>query len=287
MTPLVALASGELGYSSVMSIPVSQIKYLFTDKKSDSLISFAEKSNIPYTTTNPRKISNFNFIKEIRNPWILSINYLYVLPPGMIDAVQGKALNIHGSLLPKYRGRTPHVWAIINGEKECGITVHFIAPDVDAGDIVLQVRVPISGDDTGGCLLKKYEQRYPGLIKDVLEKISNENIEAVPQNHGKATYFPKRTPEDGLTVWSWQKERIINWVRALTKPYPGAFNFVNGKQITLWRCGESDVGFNSEMPNGLVVSVSPKSVLVKCPNAVLEVFEYEYDGEINPGDTLI
>jgi methionyl-tRNA formyltransferase len=283
---LIVLASGELGYSSIMSIPKSSIKHLFTDKKSEKLISFAEKSNIPYTTTNPRKIGDFNFIKGILNSWILSINYLYVLPPEMIEVVQGKALNIHGSLLPKYRGRTPHVWAIINGEKECGITLHFIAPDVDAGDIVSQVRIPIAEDDTGGSLLQKYERKYPELIKNVLEGIERESLPRIPQNNNEATFFSKRMPENGLLAWSWQKERILNWVRALTKPYPGAFNFVNGKKITLWACRESGAGFNYETPNGLVVSKNAKSFFVKCPNAVIEVFEYDYDGEIEPGEIL-
>ena len=153
------------------------------------------------------------------------------------------AINIHGSLLPKYRGSTPHVWAIINGEKEAGITAHFIDESVDNGDIVHQIKVPIQDDDTGAMILKKYNQQYPLLIKKILIDIKCDSLKVRAQDATKATYFGKRTPEDGHINWNWSKERIRNWIRAQAHPYPGAFFFINNVKVIVNKASFCDLGF--------------------------------------------
>jgi methionyl-tRNA formyltransferase len=100
---------------------------------------------------------------HIETDLILSINYLFLLDEEMISKLP-LAINIHGSLLPKYRGRTPHVWSIINGETKTGVTAHIIDADCDTGDIVKQIVVPIEKDDTGATILEKYEKIYPELL---------------------------------------------------------------------------------------------------------------------------
>ena len=172
-----------------------------------------------------------------------SIIYLYIIEADLLNLINGYAVNFHGSLLPKYRGRTPHVWAIINGEREAGITVHLMNENCDDGDIVKQVVVPIGDDDTGGIILDKYKELYHRLVCQVVEDIEKGAVSGRVQDVSKATYFGKRTPNDGKINWDWQKERIRNWVRAQASSYPRAFACLDGKKITINKIKFSDLGF--------------------------------------------
>lgn len=185
------------------------------------------------------------------------------------------AVNIHGSLLPKYRGRTPYVWAIINGEKKTGITAHLITSECDKGAIVAQKEIPILDSDTGGSILGKYKDAYPILIDEVIEKIMSENLAdcLTEQDELKATYYPKCTPDDGEIDWNWQKERIHNWVRALAPPeYPGAFFFDNDKKVVVKKIEFSDLGFSQNTANGEILFRDDASYVVKCPNGCVRLF---------------
>ncbi len=110
---------------------------------------------------------------DIHFDFILSVNYLFILEEDFLNRAKF-GINFHGSLLPKYRGRTPHVWAIINGEKEAGITAHLMNAKCDDGDIVKQVRVPIGIDDTGATILERYNEIYPELVRNVIDDIVKE-----------------------------------------------------------------------------------------------------------------
>ena len=179
------------------------------------------------------------------------------------------AVNFHGSLLPKYRGRTPNVWSIINNEQKSGITAHLIDDGCDTGDIIEQIEIEISKTDTGASILNKFNEKYFPLVQNVIDKIENNTISFKPQDHSKATYFGKRTPEDGLIDWNWHKERIFNWVRALSNPYPGAFSFMNGTKIIIDQVSFSDIGFNDDFENGTILQTYP--LTVKCPNGVIQI----------------
>jgi methionyl-tRNA formyltransferase len=181
------------------------------------------------------------------------------------------AFNIHGSLLPKYRGRTPHVWAIINNEKETGITAHKIDRDCDTGDIIRQIKIEIEENDTGASILAKYESLYLSLIESVLSDIKSNKVNAVRQDHTMATYFGKRTPEDGRIDWNWQKERIRNWVRAQADPYPGAFTFYEQSKIIIDEVMFSSRAYSSDMPNGMILSLDPLEI--KTPNGAIRILK--------------
>src|SRR5688500_5389971 len=174
---------------------------------------------------------------------IFSINYLFLINRDLINYPNYGCVNFHGSLLPKYRGRTPHVWAIIDGETETGITAHFMTNEVDEGKIVKQIKVLIEENDTGFSVLAKFNVLYPTIINEVLSDIEQGKINAQEQECSKATYFGKRTPEDGMIQWDWQKEQIRNWVRAQAEPYPGAFTFYNNDKIIINKVQSSDYGF--------------------------------------------
>lgn len=264
------LISGGLGLQVLEYLLTSdeKISCVLTNKSSTDIIDRCEASQIPTFIGNPRNGNGAEFAKQFGFDLILSVNYLFIIEKDLFS-LASIACNIHGSLLPKYRGRTPHVWAIINNENKAGITAHLIDEGCDTGDIIRQVEVPISDSDTGADILWKYNQEYLPLVDSVLADFRNGSLDFTPQDHVKATFFGKRTPEDGVINWDWQKERIRNWVRAQANPYPGAFTYLNKTKIVIDEIVYSDLGFEQDQPNGLIISLSP--LLVKTANGVIEL----------------
>jgi methionyl-tRNA formyltransferase len=264
------LISGELGFFCLKDlVKYTNLKFIATDKGSESIINFAKENNINLFVGNPRKGKLKEFIAGEKISLLLSINYLFIIEEDILSVIE-TAINFHGSLLPKYRGRTPHVWAIINNETESGITAHLIDNGCDTGKIILQKSVPILESDTGSLILKKFKNLYPQIIKEVFEMYSTSKIHGVLQDESLATYFGKRTPDDGLIDWNWQKERIRNWVRALSDPYPGAFTFFNQKKIIIDKISFSDLGYSDSILNGTILQVDP-FIVIKTPNGSVKL----------------
>jgi methionyl-tRNA formyltransferase len=274
-------ASGHLGFVVLKELVQHQVSvsFVLTDSHSDSILAYCEAQHIPCFKGNPRKGKFLEWMKAegLYIQHLLSINYLFILDGEILNQVEGYAINFHGSLLPKYRGRTPHVWAIINGEKECGITAHLMNDRCDDGDIVKQLVLPIEEEDTGAKILEKYNAMYPSLVMEVVRMVQSGQVTCTPQDSSKATYFSKRTPADGEINWNWQKERIRNWVRAQAAPYPGAFTFYKGHKVTVHQVKAVDEGFMDTMPNGLILSLKEGHPIVKTPNGALLLTEYLCD----------
>ena len=267
------LVSGDLGFSILKQINHSyELSFVMTDKSSYLIQEFCVTNKIPFFVGNPRNGNSKDFLTAKSCEILISINYLFIIEQNIIDIPEILAFNIHGSLLPKYRGRTPHVWAIINNEIKTGITAHIIDSGCDTGDILEQIQVNIDLIDTGATLLKKFEEYYFPLVVKVLDKIKNNIIIQKPQDSTKATYYCKRTPEDGLINWSWQRERIYNWVRAQSFPYPGAFTFYLNQKIIIDWIELDDYGFDSSLPDGTVVTNRP--VRIKTPNGLIKIIKF-------------
>lgn len=246
-----------------------KISAILTDRNSEGIILQAEKKGIACFVGNPRRGKAQNFIEDKEVDLLLSINYLFLIEKDLIVWPKLGAVNFHGSLLPKYRGRTPHVWAIINNEHKTGITSHFISEGCDEGDIILQEEVGIEENDTGAMVLDKFNLLYPILVMKVIELFQKGKVKALKQDEKLATFFGKRTPEDGAINWNWQKERIRNWIRAQAHPYPGAFTLMNGDKIIIDEIAFDNYGFRDGYPNGLILTVNP--VRVKTPNGVVRL----------------
>jgi methionyl-tRNA formyltransferase len=280
------LTSGNLGFDILQKLYYSNhVIFVMSDKNTLEVINFCKEKNIPFYIGSPRKDVALVFYKDFIIDVLISINYLFLIQQSLIDLPKEIAFNIHGSLLPKYRGRTPHVWAIINNEKETGITAHIIDQGCDTGSILKQIKVIIEDNDTGWTILKKYKKLYHSLILDVLKDIKNNNLKPILQDKGKSTYFNKRTSEDGRINWDWQKERIRNWVRAQSYPYPGAFTQFGAFKLIIDQIEFDESGFELNMPNGLVLNKTP--LLIKTPNGVIKVSRVrDYIDFINVGDIL-
>jgi methionyl-tRNA formyltransferase len=247
----------------------TDIEFIATDKNSREIIDFAKANGIPLFIGNPRNGRLSSFIGNSKSDLLLSINYIFLVEEDLINKITF-SINIHGSLLPKYRGRTPHIWSIINDERETGVTAHFIDSGCDSGDIILQKRILISEDDTGNSVLEKYGEMYPQVVKEVIELYESKNFKPVKQDNSLATIYGKRNPSDGKINWDWHKERIRNWVRALTLPYPGAFTFLDDHKITIDKISFCEMGFNNELPNGTILQVEP-FIVIKTSNGAVKI----------------
>jgi methionyl-tRNA formyltransferase len=270
---LALLSSGHLGFITCKQLlNKHNVSFIMTDKNSGDIIQLAKEHNVKLYIGNPRNQLAADFISDKEVDVLISINYLFIINQNLIDVAEVWAFNIHGSLLPKYRGRTPHVWAIINDEKEAGITAHKIDNNCDTGEVIKQVKVNIEEHDTGADILSKYQNLYFPLIESILVDVNSGHLSCFKQDNTKATFFGKRTPDDGKINWDWQLNRIRNWVRAQAYPYPGAFSYFNNEKIIIDKIEKSDIGFDQDLQNGTILSTNP--LIVKCPNTAVEIISH-------------
>jgi len=281
------LSSGNLGKDTLEKIILNfNVVFVLTDSNSQGILSLCEKNKIPYFKGNPRNGIGYDFIKKIEVDIIASINYLFLIEKDIIQHSKQLTFNIHGSLLPKYRGRTPHVWSIINNEKVTGITAHVIDEGCDTGDIISQIKIPINKTETGAEILNKFKLEYYNLILGVFKKLNSGKLELIKQDEQLATYFGKRTPKDGRINWNWQKDRISNWVRAQAYPYPGAFSYLNNQKLIIDKVEDCSYGFRFDTENGTVLALTP-NIVVKTTNGALEIKKSRQKLTIEIGDILI
>ncbi|MEM7129630.1 MAG: methionyl-tRNA formyltransferase [Chloroflexota bacterium] len=187
------------------------------------------------TMTGKMSASNYLQHLEVWKPdLILVLGWYYLIPARVREIARIGCAGIHASLLPKYRGGAPIPWAIINGETETGVTFFYFDDGVDSGDIIAQERFPIEHCDTCATVYDKASQASITILRENLKKMAVGAAPRIPQDESQATSFPQRKPEDGLIDWAWDAKRIRDFIRAQTKPYPGAFTFIEGKKVTIW-----------------------------------------------------
>jgi methionyl-tRNA formyltransferase len=172
-------------------------------------------------------------IEAARPDFIFSFYYRQMLTPAVLDLAARGAYNMHGSLLPKYRGRVPVNWAVLHGESETGATLHRMVEKPDAGDIVAQQAVPILPDDTAREVFDKVTLAAEMALHGVLPRLLAGTAEHRAQVQTRASYFGGRKPEDGRIDWTQPAAAIHNLIRAVASPYPGAFFDLEGHRIAI------------------------------------------------------
>jgi methionyl-tRNA formyltransferase len=165
---------------------------------------------------------------------LFAVSWRFMVPATVYDRARLGAFVFHDSMLPEYRGFSPTVWSIINGEDHTGVTLFEIAEGVDEGDIIAQKRVPIGADDSIADVLEHVTQTYLDLLEQNLGNLINGNAPRRPQDHSRATYTSKRLPEDNQIEWTASTKSIYNLIRAVSVPYPGAFTYLSGEKIRIW-----------------------------------------------------
>ena len=215
-------------------------------------------------------------IKAMQPDIIFSFYYRALLSDNILRSARIGAFNLHGSLLPKYRGRAPLNWVLVNGETETGVTLHRMVKRADAGDIVAQQRVAIDAQDNALTLHRKLVACAAELLEGTLPAMKRGEIAARPQNNSEATTVGRRTPEDGRINWEWPAQRVNNLVRAVTDPWPGAFAWAGTLKFVVWK-GRVHADAPQAKP-GTVLSVDP--FLIACGEGALEVLTGQSDNGV-------
>ncbi|MFO3675349.1 bifunctional UDP-4-amino-4-deoxy-L-arabinose formyltransferase/UDP-glucuronic acid oxidase ArnA [Pseudomonas protegens] len=194
-------------------------------------------------------------IAKLNPDYLFSFYYRNLLSEPLLATASKGAFNLHGSLLPRYRGRAPANWVLVKGETETGVTLHRMVKRADAGAIIAQERVAIERSDTALSLHHKLRDAAASLLRDTLPALAQGKITETAQDESKASYFGRRTAADGKIDWQRPAEELFNLVRAVTQPYPGAFCAVGEHKLIVWSA-EVAKGNEGQAP-GRVISVDP------------------------------
>ena len=245
------------------------------EKWFDSVYDLAVKNNLQVLT--PDNLDNeYERVKKINPDVIFSFYYRALIPMKILDIAKLGAFNMHGSLLPKYRGRACVNWAVLNGETQTGVTLHHMTARADRGNIVGQKSVMIGPDETSHEVFLKIIPAAGELLDDCIDAIISGNAEGIPQDESKATLFGRRTPKDGIIDWSWPSKRIHDLVRAVAFPFPGAFTFINNEKFMVWKTKLIDAKFSDDIKSGTILSINP--LIVRTGDGAIEILKY--DGNI-------
>ena len=214
-----------------------------------------------------------DFIAEAKPDLLWITDYRYLLPVHLLCIASLGTINLHPSLLPSYRGRAPINWAILHGETEFGLTAHFVDEGMDSGDIIEQEHFELSVDEDVGDALSKLTPLYAAISSRILKNLQTGNIVRRKQDDSRSTYFPARKPEDGLIDWGQSAVAIMNLVRAVAKPYPGAFTFMGGVQILIWKVCLAKPYVNGKA--GSIIGFEQGAPIVACGDGALVLTLFE------------
>jgi methionyl-tRNA formyltransferase len=249
----------------------------------------AREKNIPVHT--PASVNTPEWIERITGlapDLILSVYYRNMISSAILALPRLGAWNMHGSLLPKYRGRAPINWAVLHGEPRIGMTLHRMVKKADAGAVVDQEGVALGPRDTAEQAFRKVLPCARAVLARQMDALLAGAARETPQDETQATYFGGRTPDDGRIDWTKTSAQIFNLVRAVTEPYPGAFAEVEGSRLMLWWAEpDSPAARGHRGRPGEILSVNP--LIIATGDGALEFTRLEWRGRaggLKPGQIL-
>ncbi|WP_280234095.1 methionyl-tRNA formyltransferase [Nocardia cyriacigeorgica] len=200
---------------------------------SDSVEELAREHGIPVHLTERADAETIDLVKRAE-PDVIVVNSWYTwMPAELYEMPTYGTLNLHDSLLPKFTGFSPVLWALISGEREFGLTVHRMDEQLDTGDILVQHSLPIGPEATGTELVFAGMELIPGAVREALDALATGTAEWKPQNKAERTYFHKRSERDSRIDWQWPAADLERFVRALSAPYPRAFSHYRGEKVEI------------------------------------------------------
>ena len=192
---------------------------------------------------------------------------------------------MHPTLLPRHRGRAPIPWAILTGLARTGVTLFEIADgNADSGSIVGQVTLDIAPEETATTLFERIAEAHVDLTRELVPRLLARTAPRTPQDPSRASSWPKRAPADGIIDWETRARYLHDWVRAQTRPYPGAFTFLGDDKVIVW--GARPVELADAAPAGTIVEVGPEGPVVACGEGGLVLQEIQTNGELVVGARL-
>ncbi len=292
MSSAVVFAYHNVGYRclSVLLAHGVQVQLVVTHRDNpkeniwfESVQKLAELHGIPtITPDNPNVPEVVEQIRALQPDFFFSFYYREMLKRDLLDIPKRGAFNMHGSLLPKYRGRVPVNWAIIRGETETGATLHYMTEKPDNGDIVAQQAVPILPNDTAHEVFQKVTVAAEMALNDIMPALLAGTAKAVKQDLSQGAYFGGRKPEDGIINWSQSAQQIHDLVRAVAPPYPGAVTELLGKPMRILQTLVTECAASGDKP---AFYVKEGKAFAICGSGVLRVVRFELDGvEMTPAE---
>lgn len=268
-----------------------EIKFICVrfDTKDEVLRNYADKSNIDYLThVNINSKEFMETVKKYNCDLFISMSFNQIFRNEIINIPRLKTINCHAGKLPFYRGRNILNWALINDEKEVGITVHYMDERIDTGDIILQRTFPITDDDDYNTLLQKAYVGCADILYASVKLFIEDKVRVTKQSdiHTVGFYCSQRKAGDELIDWKQTSRELFNFVRAICKPGPMARSFINSKEIKINKSRMIGDAPNYKNTVGVVIGITDDGFVVKTLDSTIEIIEYEYEGKIKIGDRL-
>ncbi len=245
-------------------------------------------------TAQPESVTTKNFfdrIAALKPDFLVVVAFGQLLPEALLSLPRFDAINIHPSILPKYRGPAPIQWAIINREKKTGVTIMSLDAGTDTGDILMLEETTISHDDTAAVLHDRLAKKGADLLIKTLDNFGSGTVARIPQDHSKATFAPLLKKRDGLIDWDQSSENIEAFVRGMT-PWPGAFTFLTKKRLKIFKAAPAAIS-QSGVP-GTIIKGFQNELRVATANGALSILEIQEEsgkrlliGDFMRGTTIL
>ena len=243
----------------------------------ESVAALASRRRLPvFAPEDPNAPAFAAAMASLAPDLLFSFYYRRLLRPALLRLPRLGAINLHGSLLPKYRGRAPLNWVLVRGERETGVTLHCMDERADHGDIIAQRPVTIAVEDTALTLWRKLVAAGAALLGETYPLLAEGRAPRRAQNHAAATLMPRRTPADGRIDWSGGAWQIYNLIRAVTHPFPGAFTFLGERQIFVWQA-RPPAGGPGGAP-GEILGLGQEGLQVATAEGVVELLRLQEAG---------
>jgi len=231
--------------------------------------------NLGYSVIQPSSVRTTEFSNGIEKhtpDFIVVVAFGHIIPKDILTIPKIATINIHASLLPKYRGPAPIQWAIINEEKETGVTTMLMDEGLDTGDILLSSKLEIASDDTSDTLHDRLADLGANLLVQTLNAFETGNINPIPQDHTRATYAPMLKKKDGRMNWKQSAESLEAFIRGMT-PWPGAFTFHEQKRLKILKA--KTIVMDTEASPGTVIKGFPDELWISTGKDALSIIEIQ------------
>ncbi len=226
-----------------------------------------------------------NAVRKVMPELIFVVGWSQLVRQQFIELASEGVFGMHPTLLPRHRGRAPIPWAILSGLARTGVTLfEIVDPTADSGALVGQVEVPVSADETATSLFASLAAAHVALIRELVPQLLERSAPRIPQDAKRASSWPKRTPADGVIDWETRAPYLYDWVRAQTRPYPGAFTFLGDEKVIVW--GARPVDLVDAAAAGTIVALQEERPVVACGEGGLLLEEFETSAELAVGVRL-